>query len=130
MVFWILAALAVFLIQTYGTAMMGLARVGFLAYVGPRDDVGDPSVLQARAQRALVNMRENMMLFLPLALLVAFRETDMDPSDLSVALLGAEMFVLARLPYALIYIWGVPWIRSFAFSIGLVGTGLMAWALI
>lgn len=127
---WIIAALAVFLLQTYATASLGLTQNGFAAYVGPRDALAAPGMVQARAQRALANMRENMIVFLPLALLVVFREPHMSTGSQSLATLGAEMFVVARPAYALAYVWGVPWVRSIVFGVGLTGMGLMTWALL
>ena len=68
--------------------------------------------------------------FLALALLIVFREPHMSSENQSLATFGAELFVLARLPYALVYVWGVPWVRSIVFGIGLTGLALMAWALL
>ena len=129
MVFWILAGLGVFLLQAYVTASLGLLQNGFMAYVGPRDALAEPGTIAARAERALANMRENMILFLGLALLVAIREPDLTGDSLALAELGAELFVLARLPYALAYVWGVPWVRSIVFGVGRAGLALMAWVL-
>lgn len=130
MVFWILTGLGVFLLQTYVTASLGLMQNGFAAYVGPRDALAAPGARAARAQRALANMRENMILFLGLALLVAIREPDLKADSLALAELGAELFVLARLPYALAYVWGVPWVRSIVFGVGLAGLAMLTWALL
>jgi len=127
--FWILTGLGVFLLQTYVTASLGLMQNGLMAYVGPRDRLAEPGAIAARAERALANMRENMFPFLALALLVAVREPNLDADNLSLAELGAGLFVLARLPYALAYVWGVPWVRSLIFGIGLAGLALMMWAL-
>lgn len=128
--FWILTGLGVFLLQAYVTASLGLMQNGFMAYVGPRDGLAEPGMIAGRADRALANMRENMIPFLGLALLVAVREPHLSAESLSQAELGAELFVLARIPYALAYVWGVPWVRSIIFGIGLAGLVLMVWALV
>lgn len=130
MVFWILTGLGVFLLQTYVTASLGLMRNGFMTYVGPRDALAEPGPIAGRAERALANMRENMLLFLGLALLVVVREPHLSAESVARAELGAQLFVLARLPYALAYVWGVPWVRSIIFGVGLTGLALMLWALV
>lgn len=77
-----------------------------------------------RAQRASENMKENLPVFFGMAILVHLTE----PTSAS-ALLGAQVFFGARILHAIIYIVGVPYIRTFIWLTSLVGVGMMAAAL-
>ncbi len=84
-----------------------------------RDRVPTASALAERADRAAKNMLENLVLFVALVVAVGGR----DPAR---AQLGAEVFVGARLAYWLIYLAGVPGLRTAAWMISIVGLGLIA----
>ncbi len=88
--------------------------------LGPRDHVQDRNLLTGRAKRASQNMVEALLLFAPLVLLAhaAGRLNAMTE-------LGAGLFLGARLLYAPLYWFGVPLLRSVAWTAGLVGTGLV-----
>ena len=67
MTFWILAALALYFVQTLLPPTFRFR--GDLELVGARDNLPEPSIIGRRAERALVNVGEAMILFLPLAIL-------------------------------------------------------------
>lgn len=69
-----------------------------------------------RAQRAHVNMLENLPLFATLVL-AAQVSNRLD----GVTRLGAQTFFWARLAYVIIYIAGISWLRSLVFAISVVG---------
>jgi len=73
-----------------------------------------------RAQRAHANMAENL---LPFACLVLIAFSAGRTGDLSA--LGAQVFLLSRLAYALLYIGGVKVLRSLAYFGGLIGMGMI-----
>ena len=73
-----------------------------------------------RAQRAHVNMAESL---LPFACLVLIAYTSGRMGDLSA--LGAQVFLVSRLAYALLYIAGVKVLRSLAYFGGLIGMGMI-----
>jgi len=116
MTFWILCALALFFVQTLMPAGFRYAANPMDA-AGPRDAPPEISTQGARAERALANMKEAMIFFIPLSLL-----------GLSVegAVLGAQIFVIARLVYVPIYILGVPYARTFVWCFSVLGLILMA----
>lgn len=95
---------------------------GYLRYWGPRIAVGnriDTPSLPAwvvRAQNAHRNMLENYIHFAPLVLMVHYLGLNNDKT-----LLGASLFLIARLLYLPIYIGGVIWVRTLCFMIGLIG---------
>jgi len=69
-----------------------------------------------RAQRAHRNMLESLVLFaaLVLACVIAGKAN-------STTLLGAQVFFWARVAYALVYLIGVPWLRTGVWGVSVVG---------
>jgi len=126
MVFWILAGLAVFLLNIYLPALLYIGTVGVLRHVGSRDDLPEPGIMVLRARRALANTQENMPVFLTLAVLALV----VDGADMAQAILGAQLFVFGRIAYTALYLISIPWTRSAAFGVALLGCLLMVLALI
>ena len=69
-----------------------------------------------RAQRAYVNMAESL---LPFACLVLIAHSMGRTGDLSA--LGAEVFLISRLAYAVLYVAGIKILRSLAYFGGIAG---------
>ena len=127
MLFWILAGLLVFLANIYlSSGIYFLHSETLSSHVGARDNDPEPSLLAARARRSLANMQENIPFFLTLGVLALIIES----TDMPQAILGAQLFVFARLAYMPLYVMGVPWLRSGVYLVGLVGCVMMALALI
>ncbi len=126
MIVWILAALAVFVVQTMMPVAIRylLAGPGTLARLrlalGPRDEQPPLSPTGQRAARALANMHEAMPVFLALALLHVIRATDG-----SLARSGAALFVVARVVYVPAYLSGWPGVRSSIWVVSWLGLGAM-----
>ena len=93
--------------------------------LGNRGDLPEPSPMAARADRAARNMLENLVLFVALAL-VAHLADRVTPT----ALLGAQLFFWGRVAHAIIYIAGIPWLRTAAFAVSVVGLLMIASQLI
>lgn len=126
MLIWILSALALHLVHVYLPAILFLPSEGVMTHVGSRDRLPEPSFLVSRARRALANYQENLPVFLALALL-----TYVQPGvDMASAVLGAQIFVVARAAYLVLYLISVPFTRSIAFLVGFGGLILMLFALL
>jgi len=95
-------------------------QVGLVKLAGNRDDIAQPTGWTGRAHRAHRNMLENLVLFAALVL-VAHATGKADAT----ALLGAQIFFWARLAYALIYLAGIPWLRTGAWFVSVVGMALI-----
>lgn len=97
------------------------AQVGPQGQMGPRDDLPAPSQALGRSRRALNNLQETLPIFLTLAVLsIVLGEQGW------LALLGAALYLLARVGHVVCYMAGLsPW-RSVAFATGLVGLLVMA----
>ena len=98
--------------------------VGLTALAGNRDDVPAMTGFAGRAKRAHLNMLENMVLFSALVLIaVVAQKTN------AMTALGALIFFWARLLYAVIYLIGIPWLRTLAWAVSVVGMIMVAWPL-
>ncbi len=131
MIAWILAALAVFVVQTLMPATIRYLLAGpgvwgrLRTALGPRDEQPPLSAAGGRAARALANMHEALPVFLAIALLHAARAPD-DPT----ATAGAALFVVARTAYVPAYLSGWMGVRSTVWMVSWVGLGAMIYALL
>jgi uncharacterized MAPEG superfamily protein len=94
---------------------------GALWNAGPRDG-GQPPLgkYPGRAQRALENFKETYPAYIALALALAISgKTGANGS------FGAWLWFGARVVYLPLYVLGVPWLRSLAYGVSLVGLILM-----
>lgn len=111
-------ALLFVLIMVQASASM-LAH-GPAAMAGNRDDLGESKPFEGRAKRALYNHIEGMLMFTPLALIIAVQEAS---SPMTV--LGARLFFYGRLAHALVYLIGLPYVRTLAWLVSIVGLAMM-----
>lgn len=126
MTIWILAVLALYFVQIYATALFYIPSASLLKLAGGRDELPDKGRLGLRADKALVNMKENLPFFLvPAVLAYVVPNTDM-----GLAVLGAQMFFWGRLAYVPAYVTGIPGPRSIAYGIALVGNIITVAALL
>ena len=98
--------------------------VGLNKLAGNRDDLPVFVGFAGRARRAHLNMLENMVLFSALVLIaVVANKTN------ATTAMGALIFFWARLVYAVIYLIGVPWLRTLAWAVSVIGMVMVAWPL-
>lgn len=126
MLTWILLGLGVHFAGVFLPSTMLLPRVGVSAYAGSRDNDPEPTAMQGRAMRAVRNMQESLPAFLALAILALITPD----ADIARALLGAQLFVVARAVYLPLYVFAVPFVRSLVWTAGFIGLVLMALALV
>lgn len=113
---WLLWALALTFVQVLVAVGGATLQVGLPALAGNREGLPPFTGWAGRAQRAHHNMLESLVLFAALVLVaVAANKTN------SATLLGAQIFVWARLVYALVYIAGIPWLRTLVWLVSVVG---------
>jgi uncharacterized MAPEG superfamily protein len=91
-------------------------QVGPPKLAGNRDGLSPMSGWVGRAQRAHLNMLENLVLFAPLVLIA-----DIASRNNAATGLGAQIFFWARLVYAVVYIIGIPWLRTTIWGISVAG---------
>ena len=92
--------------------------------LGNRDDLPEPTGLFARAGRASGNLKENLPLF---AILVLVAHVSGSANETTA--LGAQIFLGARVGHALIYIAGIPGLRTLIWSVSIAGMAMIASAL-
>jgi len=95
-------------------------QVGLPTLAGNREGLPEMTGWAGRAARAHRNMLENLILFAVLVL-VAHIISVHNP----MTLLGAQLFFWGRVAHAIIYIAGLPWLRTVAWTVSVVGLALI-----
>jgi len=108
--------LALAFVQMLVAASAATLQVGLPMLAGNREPVPDITGWAGRATRAHRNMMESLPLFVGLVLVahIAGRAN-------AATLLGCQLFFWARLVYAIVYIAGVPWVRTLVWAVSVVG---------
>jgi uncharacterized MAPEG superfamily protein len=94
---------------------------GLSTLAGNREGLGDAPGFAGRARRAHLNMIENMVLFTALVLIAVVA----GKANATTAM-GAMIFFWARLVYAVVYLAGVPWLRTVCWTVSVVGMVMIA----
>ena len=105
--------------------LITLGNIGLVSAMGNRTDVAyPPPGIAGRAERAVRNTVYALAMFAPVVLTakVAGISTDM-------TVLGAELFFYARIAYSIVYIAGIPWLRTAVWSASMIGIGMVMLAL-
>ena len=114
-------ALALTLIQgTRNVIVLGLTTAA-----GNQHDIAPWDGWNDRLNRALRNLIEAIAVYAPIAIAVYALGVGNDTSAL-----GAKVFLAARVVHAIVYTAGVPWVRTAAWFIGVIGILMVASPLI
>ncbi len=97
-------------------ALFANAEVGFGVLAGNREGMPALTGFAGRAQRAYRNMLESLPLFIGLVL-VAHAAGKVNGATLT----GCELFFWGRLAHWIIYVIGIPWLRTVAWAVAVVG---------
>jgi uncharacterized MAPEG superfamily protein len=112
-------------VQAVIAVVGALMQVGLPTLAGNREGMPEIRGWGGRAARAHRNMLENLVLFAALVLVaVAAGRTN------AMTLLGAQIFLYARLAYAAVYIIGMPWIRTGVWAVSVVGLAMIVLQLV
>ena len=117
MLFW---AVVLTFGQVVVAALLSTIEVGLPAIAGNRENVVLTG-MAGRAGRAHRNMLENLVLFAALVLTVQLAGLN----DANTAL-GAQIFVIARLVHAAVYVIGIPWLRTAIWAVAIAGLVMIA----
>lgn len=111
--------------QMLVAAMGSNSQVGLATLAGNRDNLPAFTGWAGRAHRAHRNMLENIVLFAALVLVahVAGKAN-------ATTALGAQLFFWGRLAYAVVYVAGVPWLRTGLWVVSVIGMALIALQLV
>ena len=103
-------------VQVVIAASLATLQVGLPTLAGNRERMPELSGIAGRATRAHRNMLESLILFAILVLAAQAANVHNGTT-----LLGAQLFFWARLVYAVVYIGGLPWIRTAVWAVSVVG---------
>ena len=105
-------ALVQMLIAVLGAQM----QVGLPRLAGNREGLPAMTGWAGRAQRAHLNMLESLVVF---AIVVLAAELAGRANETTA--LGATLFFWGRLAYALVYLLGIPWLRTAVWAVSVAG---------
>ena len=103
-------------VQMLIAASAAALEVGVPTLVGNRENLRPMTGWAGRAQRAYRNMLEFLLMFAILVL--ALEITNRDDALTG---LGAQLFFWARCAYAIVYIVGIPWLRTAVWAVSIAG---------
>jgi len=92
------------------------AQVTLPVLAGNRDTMPPLTGWALRATRAHLNMLESLVVF-AILVLVAFATDRLNATTA----LGANLFFWGRLAYAVVYVLGIPWLRTLIWGVSFVG---------
>jgi len=113
---WLVWTLVLTFVQVVIAAAGANAEVGLPTLAGNREDLPPITGWAGRAQRAHRNMLENLPLFIALVLVAHIANRANGTS-----ILGEQLFFWARLVYAIVYVIGIPWVRTLLWGISVIG---------
>jgi uncharacterized MAPEG superfamily protein len=108
-------------VQVLIAAATAQGAVGLPTLAGNREGLGELPGFAGRAKRSHLNMLESLPLFAALVLIaaVAGKANAMTAT-------GAMLFFWARLAYAIVYLIGIPWLRTLVWFVSVIGMVLIA----
>ena len=108
-------------VQMLVAASGATLQVGLPTLAGNREHLPELTGWAGRAKRAHANMLESLVLFAALVLTAQVVNKGGD----SMVVLGAQLFFWARLVYAIIYVIGLPWVRTAVWFVSIVGLAMI-----
>jgi len=121
-----LAAIGGFLLLL--TLIQGTRNVlvlGLSTTAGNQHDISPWTGANDRLNRAIRNLIEAITIFAPIAIAVHVLGLNNDTTAL-----GAQIFFIARIIHSIVYVIGLPWVRTTAWTAGVIGIVMVGSALI
>jgi uncharacterized MAPEG superfamily protein len=114
--FYLLWSVALTVVLVLVATLGATQQVGLPTLAGNRENLPEMTGWAGRAERAHRNMLESLVLF---AVLVLAAQA-LNISN-AMTVLGAQLFFWGRLAHAALYIAGIPWLRTAAWLLSVVG---------
>jgi uncharacterized MAPEG superfamily protein len=114
-------AVAALFVAIWVHAISGIVQNGAFTMGGNRDGLPADDAFRARARRCVDNHIENLVMFAPLVLIAG----QLGQFDAMTAL-AAMLFAGGRVAHAILYLLGIPWLRTAAFATSTTGLLMMA----
>ena len=118
---YLLLSVLLTFVQVLIAAAAANQSVGLNTLAGNREGMAELTGFAGRARRAHLNMLENLVLFAALVLIAAVAQ-----KANAMTALGAAIFFWGRLAYAVIYLIGVPWLRTLLWVVSVIGMIMIA----
>jgi uncharacterized MAPEG superfamily protein len=103
-------------LQSVVAVLGAIGAVGLATLAGNREGLPPIEGWAGRAARAHRNMLESLVLFATLVLVVHVTQR----ANAQTAL-GAAVFFWARVAYAIVYVVGIPWVRTGVWAVSVAG---------
>ncbi len=106
------------------TLIQGTRNVLFLGLAtaaGNQHDIAPWTGINDRLNRAIRNLIEAIAIFVPIAVAVQVLGLTNETTAL-----GAQIFLVSRVIHAIVYVAGIPWVRTTAWTGGVVGIVMVA----
>ena len=107
---------ALALIQMLVAVFGAVGQIGLPTLAGNRENLPALSGWALRAQRAHLNMLESLAIF---AIVVIVAQVTGRVNEMTA--LGASLFFWGRLGYAVVYLAGIPWVRTAVWAVSIAG---------
>ena len=108
------------LVQAVIAVQGAMMQVGLATLAGNREGLPEIKGWGGRAARAHRNMLESLVLFAVLVVAAVLSD-----KTNGTTLLGAQIFFWARVAYAVVYVAGVPWLRTGVWAVSIVGLAMI-----
>ena len=108
------AALAI--VQMLIAVLAAISAVGLPMLVGNREGLPAYTGWVLRSQRAHINMLESLVIF---AIFVIVAQLAGRANAMTA--LGTTLFFWGRVAYVIVYLAGIPWVRTLVWAVSLVG---------
>lgn len=108
------------IVHMLATVQALVSQKGLMTAFGNRENLPELAGWGGRAQRANVNMAQNLVLFAAVVLAAAV----VGKSN-SMTLLGAQLFFWGRVGYAVCYLGGIQYLRTASWLVSLIGIALI-----
>lgn len=96
---------------------LAVPQLGLPYLASPRDEGRKLHGTAARALRCLDNSVVAMALFAPAVLVL-----EAQVASTTASVLAAQIFLIARVAYLIIYLMGIPWLRTGIWAVGILAT--------
>jgi uncharacterized MAPEG superfamily protein len=113
-------SVALAFIQMLVAVSGAILQFGLPDLAGNRENLPPATSWVGRAQRAHHNMLESLVIFAVLILV-----TEIANKNSAMTALGAQLFFWARVAYAVIYVVGLPWVRTAIWGVSMIGLVLI-----
>jgi uncharacterized MAPEG superfamily protein len=113
-------SVALAFIQMLVAVSGAILQFGLPDLAGNRENLPPATSWAGRAQRAHHNMLESLVIFAVLILV-----TEITNKNSAMTALGGQLFFWARVAYAVIYVVGLPWVRTAIWGVSMIGLVLI-----